>query len=248
LDLFGDTVHARGRLVLCLALLAVAGACGGTDPLEVKRVIRWTLGDVRRDPMPATGDALLLLVPTGTPPERGQVVAKACTGANSFLPAPEGSGQFFLACDGRIFVRSSQTLVPVPGQDPDLYIWNLLAFRAAQSPLEMLVSATPAQSEELQLWLLRIENHSLAGATRVRELPELASRQAFFGAFDAPRCLAAAQRCLRVNRAADDSKCYLDLWDWRTDTVTSLQTVSGRVQDAAWASRDGQWLYMLVGQ
>jgi hypothetical protein len=250
----GDTVGSGVRLVLCLVALAVAllaapSGCGPPPPDIAPRVITWTLGGMRRDPAPATGDALLLLVPTGKPPATGQLVARACAGASSFLPAPDGSGGFFLACDGRLFVQRTQPPRRVAGQDEDLYIWNLLAFRAAQSPLEMLVSATPSGTAQTQIWLLQIENDTLARASRVQQVPEVATAEAFFHAFNVPRCLSGARQCLRLNRAAEGEQSFLDVWDGGLAAATPLQDLSGsNVADVVWATQDGRWLYMLVGQ
>ncbi|WP_437621261.1 hypothetical protein [Sorangium sp. So ce1151] len=216
---------------------------------EAARVLTWAVGRLHRDPMPVTGDGLLLLVPVGAPPASGVRVARACAGATSFLPAPGHHRRFFVACGGRIVVTQGEALSPLLGQDPDLYVWNLLAFRAAQSPIQMLVSATPAGTAETQIWQLQIEEMSLTGATPIHGAAELASIEAFFARFHVPRCLGAARRCLVLNQPSGDEPQALDAWDGRPDAATPVQELSNvLVQDVAWASRDGRWLYMLAGQ
>ncbi|MGK3984882.1 hypothetical protein WME99_17680 [Sorangium sp. So ce136] len=237
-----------------LIMSVAPGACGPPRPqahaqTEAAQVLTWTVGRLHRDPMPATGDGLLLLVPAGAPPESGARVARACAGATSFLPAPGHRRRFFVACRGRIFVAQGEALSPLPGQDPDLYVWNLLAFRTAQSPLQMLVSATPAGAAETQIWQLQIEEMSMVGATPVDGAAELASMEVFFASFHVPRCLGAARRCLVLNQPSGDEPQALDAWDGRPDAATPIQELGTLlVQDVAWASRDGRWLYMLAGQ
>ncbi|XXT18205.1 hypothetical protein WME94_49040 [Sorangium sp. So ce429] len=225
-------------------------ASGDAEPgLEAARVLTWAVGRLQRDPMPATGDALLLLVPVGAATASGVPVARACAGATSFLPAPGHRRRFFLACDGRIFVAQGEALSPMRGQDPGLYVWNLLAFRAAQSPIQMLISATPAGTAETQIWQIQIEEMSITGATPVHGAAEIASMEAFFAAFHVPRCLGAARRCLVLNQPSGDAAQALDAWDGRPDVATPIQELgTSFVQDVAWASRDGRWLYMLAGQ
>ncbi|WP_437723074.1 hypothetical protein [Sorangium sp. So ce861] len=248
--------HLPPPSAVWFALIAgvASSACGpprspAHAEAEAARVLTWTVGKLQRDPMPVTGDALLLLVPAGASPARGEPVARACAGATSFLPAPGHHRRFFVACGGRLFVTQGQALSPMRGQDPDLYVWNLLAFRAAQSPIQLLVSATPAGAAETQIWQLQIEEMSMTGATPVHGSAELASMEAFFGTFHVPRCLGAARRCLILNQPSGDEPQTLDAWDGRPDTATPVQELSEvLVQDVAWASRDGRWLYMLAGQ
>ncbi|WP_437982332.1 hypothetical protein [Sorangium sp. So ce117] len=216
---------------------------------EAARVLTWAVGRLNRDPMPATGDGLVLLVPAGAPPTSGMPVARACAGATSFMPAPGHHRRFFVACGGTIFVTQEATLSPMRGQDRSLYVWNLLAFRAAESPLQLLVSATPTGASETQIWQLQIEELSTTGATPVHGAAELASMDAFFATFHVPRCLGAARRCLVLNQPSGDEPQVLDVWDGRPDAATPVQEFSKvLVQDVAWASRDGRWLYMLAGQ
>jgi hypothetical protein len=219
---------------------------------RVERVLRWALGPRSRARRPRTGDAYLLLLGSGQPVERAAPVADECVEAESFLPAPEGDPRFFFVSRGRLFARSVEEGRLGPAEvietgDLSLQVEQLLGFVSASSPLRLLVSGRARGAAEGDLWLLTLVEAGRAGVERVSEQAALKDEAMFFATFVVPRCLAAGRRCLVLDEVPGDGM-YLEVESERGKApapLKALGTVEAR--DAAWASRDGSRLYLLVG-
>jgi hypothetical protein len=227
-----------------LALAALAAGCAGLARLPVD-VISWARGPEQLTPG-ARGDRRLLLLQTSQPLASATPVLRACLPAQSFLPAPADSRLFFLV-GGRLHVRRAPGEDPVllPGSAPDLGVAHLLAFTKHASPLEMLVSAKPTGASSWQLWLLVVEDQGIQSARPVTMDPGLASKEAFFAAYTAPRCLDGGRRCL-VPRW-DGQNGFLEEEASRDGSSKTIERTGGvEITDAAWASPDGTSLYVLL--
>jgi hypothetical protein len=232
------------------ALAALSAGCssaprltGGSHPPV--DVISWACGPEQRTPE-ARGDRRLLLLPSSQPLGSARPVLRSCLPVESFLPAPPPDERIFLLIGGRLHVRvPGAEPVPLPGSDPDLGVTHLLAFTKHQSPLEMLVSAKPRGSSSWQLWTLALEDRAIQSAKEVAMDARFASKEAFFAAYTAPRCLEGGRRCL-VPRW-DGQRGYVEEEVFRDESSVTLEDLGGvRVADAAWASADGSQMYLLL--
>jgi hypothetical protein len=237
--------------VRALRLLAVVASlllssCGGT-PLRSSAVIGWALGsDQLTGELPA-GDRWLVVLPMAPPFGRPQGVLPKCVSATGFLPAPAPDPRIFLQINGQIYVRRAPGEEPVllSGSDPALGLTRLLAFDKHASPLEMLVAAKPEGAATEQLWQLTLEERAIKEARLITLDRGFPSQEAFFAAYNAPRCLEGGLRCL--SSSFDGQASYVDVEEKRGQSRVTLQKLGEvRVADLAWAAPDGSSLYLLV--
>jgi hypothetical protein len=244
------------RPVLPMALAALMAACGGVpSPAprgEVRApdsaaVIGWALGGERRAPRPSTGDAYLLLTSVGQRPSAGTRVTRGCVESASFLPAPQGDPRIFFVVEGSLYVRPALEQVPEPlhGGDPALAISRLLAWKAAASPLEVLVEAQPHGKTAAEIWVIAIEDRTIVRQGRALADKAFADRGSFFQTYSSPRCLSGGSRCLVLS--SDGQESYLEVEPTRGEPPEPLAELGElAVRDVAWAAEDSQSLYLLV--
>lgn len=250
------------KAAFLLALAALTAACssapvapaasalGDAAPASALLVIRWALGSGSLAPMPRPPDAYLFLTPAGQKPQAGTRLTGECIEAESFLPAPQGDPRLFFVCKGALFVRPAegQPLAPLMGAAPALTIRRLLAFKAAASPLELLVEArAPEGATPEQLWVITVGDRTILRqepATGARAIP--AQKEAFFQAYTSPRCQPGWHRCLSVSTDSEQMS-QLDVEETRGMPPDKLQQLDGSdVLDAAWASSDERSIYFLM--
>jgi hypothetical protein len=229
-----------------LAILGCAGAPPG-PPASPDTVIRWAIGAQHLAPEPPGADRLLLALSTKKPSDRGTRVTPGCIKATSFLPAPKGDPRIFFLIGGQLHVRKAQDQPPTPlaGQDPALGVTRLLAADIAASPLQILVSARPHGVSTEEVWLLSVDEQSVLAQRSAAGLAGFSSQVEFFKKYAVPRCLPGGHRCLVVS--SDESSSYLDVEPTRGEPPVPFQKLDAvRVIDAAWASADGESLYVLT--
>jgi hypothetical protein len=212
-----------------------AGEAWAPDPAAV---IGWALGGDRRAPRPPTGDAYLLLAAVGKPPSAGTAVSSRCVETASFLPAPPGDPRIFFVVKGGLQVQPAPGQAPRPlqGSDPALAISRLLAWRAAASPLEVLVEARPHSADAAEIWVIAVDDRAIVRQGRAPADRALADQGSFFMAYSSPRCL-----------SGDGQESYLEVEPTRGKAPTTLEALGElAVRDVAWAAKDGQSLYLLV--
>lgn len=210
-------------------------------------VVGWALGSSERAPAPATADRMLLAVPVNAPLESATRVTPKCLKATSFLPAPMGDSRIFFLVAGKLHVRkaSGQDPTMLAGNDPSFGITRLLAWKNGASPLQMLVVARPQSSRSDEIWAFAIDDRGIQAASPVRGYEEFGNQQAFFEKYSVPRCLPGGRQCLSVSTDADNS--YVDVEPKRGQRPVALKKIEKKtVIEAAWASADGQSLYLLM--
>jgi hypothetical protein len=233
-----------------LGLASLSAGCSGAPKLSGGShppvdVISWALGPEQLTPE-ARGDRRLLLLQSSQPIGSAKPVLRACLPVASFLPAPEPDERIFFLIGGRLYVRvPGAEPVPLPGDDPALGVAHLLAFTKHASPLEMIVSAKPRGSSSWQLWALILEDRAIQSAKEIAMDGRFASKEAFFDAYSAPRCLDGGRRCL-VPRW-DGQRGYIEEEVFRDESSVTLEDLGPfHVADAAWASADGSRMYLLL--
>lgn len=238
-------MHGARGLVAGIALLLLT-RCGGT-PLRSSPVIGWALGsDQLTGELPA-GDRWLVVLPMQPSMGGPRGVLRRCLPATGFLPAPTPDPRIFFQVNGQIYVRRAPGEDPVllAGSDPALGLTRLLAFDKHASPLEMLVAAKPEGATTEQLWLLTLEDRAIKEARLVTEDRVFPGQEAFFAAYNAPRCLEGGLRCL--SSSFDGQASYVDVEEKRGQSRVTLQKLGDvRVADLAWAAPDGSSVYLLV--
>jgi hypothetical protein len=243
------------KLTFIAALVLAASTGGCVAPRHpaaptsdgVMNALEWSLGAPSRVLNPPSADAYLLLLPKGKPLEQGMRQTSECNKTTSFLPGPFGDPRIFLSVEGRLYVRRApgQASTPLESADPALKVRRLLAFVAAESPLALLVEAQPAGASSVQIWLFTVSEREIRSQERFDNDPSLQSEAAFFEKFRVPRCLEGPRDCLALS--SDDHHYYLDVQPRRGQRPTLLQDLGVvDVRDAAWASADGQSVYLLV--
>jgi hypothetical protein len=208
----------------------------------------WALGAGARGDYPARADAFLLLLPKGKPIGSGVRLTPGCVHATSMLPGPAGDPRVFLVVDGELQVLRQEGARPerLAGGDPSLRLTRLLAFDAAASPLRILAAALPEGAAEEQIWSLTVANAALLQAAPAKADTVLASREAFFAAYNAPRCLPGGRLCLGLS--SDGQQTYIDVESTRGAAPQSLLSVgSTDVRDVTWQPGGEPSLYLLVG-
>jgi hypothetical protein len=129
--------------------------------------------------------------------------------------------------------------------DPALKVLHLLAFVVAASPLQLLVQVQPVDAPSVQTWLFTVNEREILSIKPHGTDPSFEDATAFFKKFCAPRCRKGGHDCLLVS--TDDHQFYLDIEPERGKQPVLFQELgSAAVRDAAWASDDGQWLYLLT--
>jgi len=243
----------KTTFIAALALAASAGACAVprhklAPPSDgVMNAIEWSLGRTSRVPTPPSTDAYLLLQPRGKPLEQATRVTRECYKATSFLPGPFGDPRIFFSIEGRLYVSRARGEAPAPLEpmDPALKVLHLLAFVVAASPLQLLVQVQPVDAPSVQTWLFTVNEREILSIKPHGTDPSFEDATAFFKKFCAPRCRKGGHDCLLVS--TDDHQFYLDIEPERGKQPVLFQELgSAAVRDAAWASDDGQWLYLLT--
>lgn len=244
------------RPALSIALAALTAACSGapsraptgeiraSDPAVV---IGWALGGERRAPRPPTGDAYLILASVGQPPSAGTRVTRGCVKTASFLPAPQGDPRIFFVVQDGLYVRPAPGQAPEPlqGGDPALTISRLLAWKAAASPLEVLVEAKPQGAKAAEIWVVAVEGRTILRQERAHAEEAFAEQASFFRTYSSPRCLSGGSRCLVLT--SDGQESCLEVEPIRGEAPEALAELGElAVRDVAWAAEDGQSLYFLV--
>jgi hypothetical protein len=235
-------------------LLVLAAACGpkssgpNVPPRDhdTSAVIDWSLGVQHRAPKPQSSDVYLLLVPVRKPLESGVKVTPGCFDASSFMPA--GDARVFFVSSGGLLVRDApgKTPIPLQRQDPALRVMRLLAFVAAASPLEILVTAKPTGSAREQIWVLTVDQSSVMGMRPARGDRSLRDKAAFFEKYRAPHCQKGGERCLILS--VDHEQAYLDVQPVRDANPEEFQALGDvDARDVAWADEKGEAIYLMMG-
>lgn len=243
-------------LALALPALAALGCASAAPsapraaapaPASPDAVLRWVLGATQRVPAPPTADRMLLALPANKPLESGTRVTPTCLDATSFLPAPQGDPRIFFLVRGQVYARQTPGEDPAPlaGNDPALGVTRLLALENATAPLRILVTARPRGVTSDEIWSLTVDAQGIQAATPVRGYRSLADQASFFAKYNVPRCLPGGRNCLVVSTDAEGS--YLDVEPTRGQPPEPFEKLEkAKVLDAAWASADGQSLYLML--
>jgi hypothetical protein len=244
----------RWRFWWCLPPALALLGCSGvsppsppSSPASAETVIRWAIGPQHFAPEPPGADRLLLALSTKKPNQRGTHVTPSCIQATSFLPAPRGDPRIFFLIGGQLQVHKAKNQAPMllTGQDPALGVQRLLAADIAASPLQIVVSAKPHGASDEELWLLTVDERSILAQRAAAGLAGFSNQDEFFNKYAVARCLSGGHRCLVVS--SDENASYLDVEPTRGQTPVPFQKLDDvRVIDAAWASADGDALYVLT--
>ncbi len=190
---------------------------------------------------------MLVALAANAPIESAARVTPSCLKATSFLPAPSGDQRIFFLVGGKLVVRKGpgQDPTPLAGNDPTFGITRLLAWKKGANPLNMFVVARPRGTRSDEIWSFAVDDKGIQAATPVRGYEDFGSQQSFFEQYSVPRCLPGGNRCLSVSSDADGS--YLDVVPKRGQQPVAFKKIEKKtVIDAAWASMDGQSLYLLM--
>jgi len=223
-----------------------SGTSTSTTP-TTDDVVEWALGTSDRAPAPATADRMLLVLPVGATIESATRVTPKCLKASSFMPAPLGDPRIYFLVDGKLYVRKGPGQDPtiLAGNDPSFGITRFLAWKKGASPLELLVVARPHGTRSDEIWAFAINDQSIQAASPVRGYEEFGNQQAFFEKYSVSRCLPGGRQCLSVS--TDSEASYLDVEPKRGQRPVPLKKIEKKtVIEAAWASADGQSLYLLM--
>lgn len=161
--------------------------------------------------------------------------------------SPRGDPRIFFLIGGQLHVRKAPHQAPTPlaGQDLGLSMIRLLAADIAASPLQILVSAKPHGASPEELWLLTVDEQSILAQRPTPGLTGVSNQDEFFKKYAVPRCLPGGHRCLVLS--ADENASCLDVEPTRGQPPVPFQKIDAlRVIDAAWASADGESLYLLT--
>ena len=234
------------RFPIALVVMLPIGCGGAASPTPAADVIRWAIGSAERAPDPGDPDVFLLVVPTKGPLESGTRATPGCLKATSFLPAPAEDPRIFFLIGSSVYVRRTPEQAPVPlsGNDPSRGVKRLLAFALAASPLQLLVAAKPDNATEEEIWSLTVGDTTILAARRDPRDLGFTNQEEFFTACDVPRCLSGGRSCLQVS--SDGKAHYIDVEPSRGKRPQTLMDLGDvKALDAAWASADGQSLYVL---
>jgi hypothetical protein len=235
------------RVLVLPAFLALLG-CPSTSPrsaLSPATVVDWTMGPQQLSRVSEAHHRLILVSATTWQRLGAQPSHEPCLPASAFLPAPAPDSRIFFLVDGAVHASAAPDEAPLllDANDKNLPVTRMLAFTRHASPLEMLVAAKPTGSAEEELWKLTLAPGAILSAKRATiAAPD---KEAFFAAYDVPRCLKGGRRCLVPT--LDQESAYVDVQATRDSAPVLLKKMGNvRVADASWAASDGSSLYLLV--
>lgn len=218
-----------------------------TPPLDTatqEQVVAWSLGTTHRMMEPSRAEMRLLVLPAAAAPTE-TALSQGCFDASAMLPAPPPDPLFYIiTTDGQLAVLHKggrPEVVTLPADLPmGLRFARLLAFSTAGPP-RLLATVRIADGGTEEVWQLRLQGRVLVAATQVRRHPDFASAEAFFSAYQVPRCQAGGKRCLVLGES--DGRFFLDMEGHRGATREPLKVLGEReVRDASWAGSGAIYL------
>lgn len=263
--LLNSIVSARLVRGLGAVLLAALVPCCRADEGELSEVARsellaWSGVSAHRGTVSAGSDMYLLTVRPGQPlpASPGPAAQETCVRAQAFVPGPTQDPRVFYLVDGALYAqdRSGARMgVPAPlsGLDDGLTITELLAFGNDPARVELLALVKRGEQARGSAWLLEIEADRITAARAAGDLAALRDRQAFFERFHVPRCKQGDQRCVVAVPMSSEGSLIVEepRRGQPTQPVSGFEALAGKhvagVKDVAWASGDGDALYLAAG-
>lgn len=227
-----------------------AGPSSESDPAHtrstISNIVTWVVGErertVRTDPR-GVSLGLLLVEPVLQAAPTTKPLPESCARELQALhPAPGMPGTVFLAgadrtlwryAEGRLVELSLDTYVPP--------IVHILGFRAATSPLEMLVE----ERNREQLWSLTIADDRVVHSKPVSDDPSFIDHDDFFKAYDVGRCRAAGLSCLRLEEVDGDHSLMCEMQAGE-GLLEIMPLPEGRTIDVSYADRNIGTIYLLT--
>jgi hypothetical protein len=241
------SLRAAVATPLLAALAALATACSPSVAQPASSVIGWAVGPGHLGTEPPSGAYYILAASAEAAEGVEAPVERKCFKATSFLPAPTPDTRIFVLLGGNLHALATRNSAPEPltGGTSGLFITRLLAFSRPPSALSLLVSATRSGAQKEQIWLLTPGEKTITADRELVDDRAFVSQEAFFKAYDAPRCQPGGTHCLVLS--SDGASSYVDVESVRGKKPEGLKKLGNlAIADAAYAPGDGKTIYLLL--